>query len=71
MCVYCRCIHCTCVYTRLTTCTLRNILTHVKKRKQPEEKLGVIYQIPYECGAVYIGETWRVINHGESLTMPT
>ena len=41
--------------------TLRNILTHVKKRKQPEEKLGVIYQIPCECGAVYIAETGRTI----------
>ena len=41
--------------------TLRNILTHVKKQKQPEEKLGVIYQIPCECGAVYIGETGRAI----------
>ena len=41
--------------------TLWNILTHVKKQKQPEEKLGVIYQIPCECGAVYIGETGRAI----------
>ena len=42
--------------------TLRNILTHVKKWKQPEEKLGVIYQIPCDSGAVYIGETGRTIN---------
>ena len=41
--------------------TLRNTLTHVKGILPPEERRGVIYSIPCECGAVYIGETCRTI----------
>ena len=41
--------------------TLRNLLTHVKPKIPPENRVGVIYLIPCECGAVYSGETGRNI----------
>ena len=37
--------------------TLRRSLSRVKTPTPQEEKIGVIYRIPCECGAVYIGET--------------
>ena len=37
--------------------TLRRSLTLVKTPTPQEEKIGVIYRIACECGAVYIGET--------------
>ena len=41
--------------------TLRRSLSHVKIPTPPEDKVGVIYEIPCECGAVYIGETGRTM----------
>ena len=50
------------VHTAFTSkSTLRNLLTHVKPKIPPENRVGVIYLIPCECGAVYIGETGRNI----------
>ena len=39
--------------------TLRSLLTQVKSKIPIENKVGVIYEIPCECGAVYVGETGR------------
>ena len=47
--------------TFISKSTLRNLLTHVKSKIPPENRVGVIYLIPCECGAVYIGETGRNI----------
>ena len=41
--------------------TLRSLLTKVKD-PLPEEKLaGVVYQIPFQCGKVYVGEMQRCL----------
>ena len=45
--------------------TLRNILTHVKPKIKQEEKIGIIYKIPCECGDVYIGETGWTLKQRE------
>ena len=40
--------------------TLHSLLTKVKGPLLPKEKLaGVVYQIPCQCGKVYVGETQR------------
>ena len=43
------------------TNTLRKALTFVKTPIPPENKVGVIYTISCECGAVYIGETGQTL----------
>ena len=39
--------------------TLRTMLTRVKDRLPEEKRSKVVYQIPCDCGKVYIGETTR------------
>ena len=42
-----------------TQTTIRQKVVRVKGRPSKEETKGVIYEVPCECGAVYIGETGR------------
>ena len=37
--------------------TLRSLLTKVKDPLSKEKLAGVVYQIPCQCGKVYVGET--------------
>ena len=37
--------------------TLRSLLTRVKDPLPMEKLAGVVYQIPCQCGKVYVGET--------------
>ena len=39
--------------------TLRSLLTKVKDPLPKEKPAGVVYQIPCQCGKVYVGETQR------------
>ena len=39
--------------------TLRSLLTRVKDPLPIEKLAGVVYQIPCQCGKVYVGETQR------------
>ena len=39
--------------------TLRSLLTKVKDPLPKEKLAGVVYQIPCQCGKVYVGETQR------------
>ena len=39
--------------------TLRSLLTRVKDPLPKEKLAGVVYQIPCQCGKVYVGETQR------------
>ena len=39
--------------------TLRSLLTKVKDPLPKEKLAGVVYQIPCQCGKVYVGETHR------------
>ena len=39
--------------------TLRSLLTKVKNPLPKEKLAGVVYQIPCQCGKVYVGETQR------------
>ena len=44
-----------------TKYTLRRSLSWVKIPTPQEEKIGVIYRIPCECGTIYIGKTGRTL----------
>ena len=51
--------------------TLRSLLTKVKDPLPKEKLAGVVYQIPCQCGTVYVGETerhleTRVKEHGDA-----
>ena len=39
--------------------TLRSFLSHVKDPADSDKQKGVVYRVPCECSAVYIGETGR------------
>ena len=39
--------------------TLHSLLTRVKDTLPKKKLAGVVYQIPYQCGKVYVGETQR------------
>ncbi|VDO97029.1 unnamed protein product [Soboliphyme baturini] len=41
--------------------TLRSRLCHLKTQKPKEQKAGWVYQLPYSCGAVYLGETGHIL----------
>ena len=46
-----------------TTTTLRNLLTNVKDRNEPNNRQGAVYKIKCsDCQASYIGETGRNLN---------
>ena len=61
ICMACRPLSVLTVFKSSTT--LRNLFTHVMTPTAPEERKVMVYQIPCECGSVYIGETgkqhWR------------
>ena len=44
--------------------TLRSLLSRVKDPLPMEKLAGVVYQIPYQCGKVYVGETQTAGNTG-------
>ena len=55
-----------CRFLNITTAfsskyTLRRSLSWVKIPTPQEEKIGVIYRIPCECGTIYIGKTGRTL----------
>ena len=42
--------------------TIRRLLVHPKDNDELEEQVELVYQIPCKnCGAEYIGETWRLL----------
>jgi hypothetical protein len=48
--------------------TLKKRLTHVKPKSNTRKK-ELIYRIPYECGAKYIGETGRPLDRRKLLKL--
>ena len=61
------------------TTTLRQLLTNVKDRDEPNNRPGAVYKIKCsDCQASYIGETarnltrdWLNINEPREMVMPT